>query len=117
MQPLSLPKLRKFPLYQQYFDNMELAISQVKQAKAWAVIGIGSNFSADLIERAKDPFQQRIPPPSVINGSTIHLYMDVTSRPPTHHMHCMHLSLCAVQQQYHVHFRIYHRENGPFVRA
>lgn len=67
------------PPPQHHCDSLELAVDQVREGKAWAAIEIGQNFSQDLVNRVLEPLQSKMPSPTTINGSTIHLYMDVTS--------------------------------------
>ena len=58
------------------YTDVNDAKEQVRQGKAWAAIYIRPDFTTDLLKRAN-------PKPSVdgetINGSTIHIYADVTS--------------------------------------
>ena len=47
----------------------------MKKGEAWVAFVIGRNFTADLVQRSRG-IQ---PSPEVLKGSTIELYMDVTS--------------------------------------
>ena len=54
--------------------SKEIAVEQVRKGKAWAAVIIGQNFTVDIFKRITDYKKQ-----SVIEGSTIELYVDNTS--------------------------------------
>lgn len=49
-------------------------MEQVKKGNAWAAVVIGKDFTVDLFKRVNDPTNA-----TINNGSTIYLYMDITS--------------------------------------
>ena len=49
------------------------AVQQVREGGAWGAVVIGENFTVDLFKRASNHSD------AIIEGSTIYLYMDVTS--------------------------------------
>ncbi len=51
----------------------------VQKGEAWVAIAIGENFTVDLHDRVTDVPTGRTPSPAVVKGSTIELFMDVTS--------------------------------------
>ena len=70
--------LSLYDYLQHEYNNTEEAIEQVREGKAWAAIGVPENYTKDICERAFDSAGGQVTP-EIINGSTVHLYMDVTS--------------------------------------
>eukprot|EP00731_Ephydatia_muelleri_P031186 Em0022g700a len=60
------------------FSNKEDAIDQVKQGKAWGAIVLFENFTENTIQRLTDTASKNVPAASVIDNSTVHMYLDVT---------------------------------------
>lgn len=56
------------------YDDINDAKEQVKLGKAWVAVYLGSNFTTDLMARSSSSMDN-----ATINGSTVHLYADVTS--------------------------------------
>ena len=69
-----LPLKSYYYYYQHNHSSEQSAVQQVKEGRAWAAVVIGENFTVDLFKRVSDHSDT-----SVIKGSTIYLYMDVTS--------------------------------------
>ena len=63
---------------QHQYNTTKEAVEQVQEGKAWAAICIPENYTKDICQRAIDSAEGHLTP-EVINGSTVHLYMDVTS--------------------------------------
>ena len=59
---------------------------QVKKGNAWTAVVIGPEFTVDLFKRLSGENS------SIISGSTIYLYMDVTSEFTVH----LNIKLCVV---------------------
>lgn len=65
---------------------MKDAIEQVKLGKAWAAIYLPENFTTDLLHRVCAIYPSKCPPnfgnitEETINGSSVHIYADVTSK-------------------------------------
>ena len=57
---------------------MEDAIDQVRRGQAWGAIILYENFTENTIQRLQDTIGGTIPAASVIDNSTIHMYLDVT---------------------------------------
>ena len=68
-----LPYIQLFSS-QHNHSSEESAVQQVRDGGAWAAVVIGENFTADLLKRLGPSVNS-----SVIEGSTIYLYMDITS--------------------------------------
>ena len=52
-------------------DSEESAVEEVREGRAWAAVIIRQNFTVDLFNRINDQ--------SIINGSSVELYVDKTS--------------------------------------
>ena len=63
---------------QHEYNTTEEAIEQVREGKAWAAIQVPENYTKDICERAFDSAGGQVTQ-EIINGSTVYLYMDVTS--------------------------------------
>lgn len=67
------------------YDDFEEAKEQVSLGKAWAAIYLGHNFTKFLFSRAcalaRASCPMKVPPidEEIINGSSVHVYADVTS--------------------------------------
>ena len=68
--------------FQTQFSNKEDAIDQVKQGKAWGAIVLFENFTENTIQRLTDTASKNVPAASVIDNSTVHMYLDVTGMKP-----------------------------------
>ena len=72
----------EFP-FQVEFADIHDAKEQVKLGQAWGAVYLGSEFTMDLLKRvcsvSKCPSTVPAPDNTTINGSTIHLFADVTS--------------------------------------
>jgi hypothetical protein len=68
---------------QEEYDDVESAIEQVRQGRAWAAVYLSKNFSLDLLTRVCAIYPSKCGETNVtneiINGSSIHIYADVTS--------------------------------------
>jgi hypothetical protein len=62
--------------------DSEQAIDQVKRGNAWAAIVVPENFTKDVTTRIISLFDQgdNLPSEAIINGSTVEMYADVTSK-------------------------------------
>lgn len=60
------------------FSNIEDAIDQVKHGDAWGAIVLYENFTENTIQRLQNTIDKVAPAASVIDNSTIHMYLDVT---------------------------------------
>ena len=81
------------PLQHRY-NTTEEAVEQVREGKAWVAICIPEDYTKDICQRAFDSARGHLTP-EIINGSTVHLYMDVTSM--EFHIRtycCMSILLC-----------------------
>ena len=56
---------------QEGHDSEESAVEEVREGRAWAAVIIRQNFTVDLFNRINDQ--------SIINGSSVELYVDKTS--------------------------------------
>ena len=73
-----LPRLHSsYYSMQEGHASKEIAVEQVRKGKAWAAVIIGQNLTVDIFKRITDYNKQ-----SVIEGSTIELYVDNTSESP-----------------------------------
>ena len=64
---------------QRKYNTIEEALHEVQQGNAWVAMYIQEDFSKDFCLRAIATRTGTGVTPEVINSSTVHLYMDVTS--------------------------------------
>ena len=60
------------------FSNAVDAIDQVKRGQAWGAIVLYENFTENTMMRLLDMVDRTVSVASVIDNSTIHMYLDVT---------------------------------------
>ena len=66
-------------IIQHQHSSLEDAVQEVKEGTAWVAIEIRKNFTVDFVLRGLSTLNGSEPSQAIINGSTIYLYMDVTS--------------------------------------
>ena len=102
-------------MVQKEYDDVEDAIEQVRRGKAWAAIYLSENFTTYLLDRvcainpSKCPLQFGNITNEVINGSSVHIYADVTSELI---LYTIIYSFCSACWKYYVTIRNHHPETA-----